>query len=112
MNLFNMFIEGVVTALLAVFVFYVIPRLYKSGKQKKKEHIENKKVYYGVFRMIGLFFLALMSGETLLMLLLGDKVEGSIALLLLLGATIVFMILYLWLYKRHYYKLINKQQEQ
>lgn len=109
MYYFNLFIEGFLTAVVCVIIFYAIPRWYKSGERKKKEHICSKRVYYGIFRMIGLYILALISSETVLLLLLGNsKIEGAIALLLVFAVSIPIMLLYLFLYRRHYYKLINK----
>lgn len=109
MNLFNLFIEGFITAIMVVVIFYVIPRSWKAGERKKKEHICSKKVYYGIFRMIGLYILALISSEMVLLVLLGNReIEGMIALLLLFVVSIPIMFLYLFLYRRHYRKLINK----
>ena len=59
--------------------------------------------------MIGLYLLALMSGEMVLMILLGESgIEGTIALLLTLGVSVPVMILYLHFYKKHYKKLIDE----
>lgn len=108
MDYFNLFIEGFLTAIACVIIFYAIPRWYKIGERKKKEHIHNKKVYYGIFRMIGLYILALISSEMVLLILLGNReIEGLIALSLVFVVSIPVMFLYLFLYRRHYYEMIN-----
>ena len=105
MSLFEKFISGVIVTLIIVGV----PKLYKKGEENKKECIKNKKVYYGIFRMIGLYLLALMSGEMVLLIFLGNSsIDGIIALLLTFVCSIPVMFFYLHLYKKHYKKLIEQ----
>ena len=105
MSLFEKFISGVIVTLIIVGV----PKIYKSGENKKREYIKNKKVYYGIFRMIGLYLLAVMSGEIVLMIFLGDSdIDGTIALLLTIISSIPVMMFYLHFYKKHYKKLIEE----
>lgn len=105
MNLLDKFITGAVATLIII----IVPKIYKKGEINKIEHIKKKKVYYGIFRMIGLYSLAIMTGEMILMILLGDSgIKGTIALLLTIIASIPVMILYLYFYKKHYKKLIEE----
>lgn len=105
MNLFEKFVSGAIVTLIIIGV----PKLYKKGEKNKIEHIKNKKIYYGVFRMIGLYLLAIMSGEMVLMLFLGNSgISGVRALLLTIICSVPVMILYLNFYKNHYKKLIEE----
>lgn len=105
MSLMEKFISGAIVALL----FIVVPKIYKKGEANKKEHIKNKKVYYGIFRMIGLYALAIMSGEMVLVILLGNSgIDGMIALAITVACSIPVMFLYLHLYRKHYQKLIDE----
>jgi len=105
MSLLEKFISGVIVTLIIVGV----PKIYKKGEINKKEHIKNKKVYYGIFRMIGLYALAIMSGEMVLMIFLGNSgIDGMLALFLTIICSVPVMILYLHFYKKHYKKLIEE----
>lgn len=101
------FISGAVIAA----IIAGTPMLYKLGKRKKAEAIQNGKVYYGLLgcRVLGLFILGVISAEMILMLILGDSIEGTKALLLMLLVSIPFTVLYLFLYKKSFEKKLRKQ---
>ena len=104
------FISGAVIAL----IFIGAPFLYKLGKTKKAESIQNGKVYYGLLRCrILLFFIAgIIISEMILMLLLGDSIEGYIALIIMFLCSLPFAALYIFLYKKHFEKkYLNKKQD-
>lgn len=105
-GLWEKFIGGAVIA----GVFCGTPFLYKLGKKKKEEAIQKGKVYYGLLgcRVLGLFILGVISSEMILMLILGDSVEGMTALLLMLLASIPFTVLYVYLYKKSFEKKLQK----
>ena len=96
------FISGAVIAAIVVGG----PKLYKLGKKKKAESIQNRKVYYGLLwcRVFALFLAGVVSSEMILMVLLGDSVEGVLALLLMLLCSLPFTVLYVYLYKRSFEK--------
>ena len=96
------FISGAVIAAIVVGT----PKLYKLGKQKKAEAIQNGKVYYGLLwcRVLALFIAGVISSEMILMVLLGDSVEGVAALLLMLLCSIPFTFLYVYLYRKSFEK--------
>ena len=102
MDLLDMFISGAVIAA----VFIGTPKLWKLGKQKQAETISSGKVYYGLlYYRVLLFYLAgVVSGEMILMVLLGNSIEGTIALLLTLISGIPFAILYAYLYRKSFIK--------
>lgn len=106
-SLLEKFISGVVIAAIVAGT----PILYKFGKKKKAEAIQSGKVYYGVLgcRVLGLFILGVISAEMILMLILGDSVEGTKALLLMLLAAIPFTVLYVFLYKKSFEKKLRTQ---
>ena len=68
---------------------------------------KNKNVATKVLKGIGALFLSIISSEMLLMIILGDSVEGSTALLLMFLVAIPFFVLYFWLFTRH-----SKKKEQ
>lgn len=96
------FISGAVIAAIVVGV----PKLYKIGKEKKAKSIQDGKVYYGLLwcRVLALFLAGVISAEMILMVLLGDSVEGMVALLLMLLCSLPFTVLYVYLYKRRFEK--------
>ena len=106
--MFEKFIVGAIVA----GVFSGSPFLYKLGKKKKAETIKQGKIYYGLLwcRVIGLFVLGIISSETVLMILLGDKVEGRVALLLMFVFSLPFTALYIYLYKKSFEKLLQKAE--
>jgi hypothetical protein len=96
------FISGAVVAAIVAGT----PKLYRLGKKKKAESIRAGKVYYGLLwcRVFALVLAGVMSSEMILMVLLGDSVEGAIALLLMLLCSLPFTALYVYLYKRSFEK--------
>ena len=60
-----------------------------------------------ILKVIGALILGIISSEMLLMIILGDSVEESTALLLMSLVTIPFFALYYWLFLRH-----GKKKEQ
>ena len=96
------FISGAVITAIVV----GIPKLYQLGKKKRAESIQNGKVYYGLlwYRVFALFLAGVMSSEMILMVLLGDSVEGAVALLLMLLCSLPFTAFYIYLYKRSFEK--------
>ena len=96
------FISGAIIAAVVV----GSPKLYKLGKKKKAEAIQNGKVYYGLlwYRVLALFLAGIVSSETILMVLLGDSVEGAVALLLMLLCSLPFTVLYVYLYRKIFEK--------
>ena len=76
----------------------------KSQEEKSKK---NKNIATNVLKGIGALFLGVISSEMLLMIFLGDSVEGSTALLLMFLVAIPFVVLYFWLFTRH-----SKKKEQ
>lgn len=109
MDLLDMFISGAVIAA----VFIGAPRLWKLGKQKQAETISNGKVYYGLlYCRILLFYLAgVVSGEMILMIILGNSVEGTVALLMTLISGIPFAALYTYLYRKNFIKKYLSQNK-
>ena len=106
-------LEKAILASVSTFIILISSYIYKSGKQKKEQYILNGKIYYGPFRMIGLYLLALMSGELILMaLLVNSNVDGNIALILVLICSVPIMILYLYFYRKHFKKLISKRNDE
>lgn len=94
------FIEGAVIAL----IFVGTPLLYKLGKKKKLEAIQKGKVYYGLLgcRVLGLFAVGFVCAEMVLMLILGDSIEGTQALLLVFLVAILVTVLLVFLYKKSF----------
>lgn len=109
MDLLDMFISGAVIAA----VFIGAPRLWKLGKQKQAETISNGKVYYGLlYCRILLFYLAgVVSGEMIFMILLGNSIEGTVALLMTLISGIPFAALYTYLYRKNFIKKYLSQNK-
>lgn len=108
--MFDKFITGAVIAL----IFIGTPFLYKLGKKKKAESIQKGKVYYGLFwcRILLFFIAGIISAEMILMLLLGDSIEGYIALIIMFLCSLPFAALYIFLYKKHFEKkYLNKEQD-
>lgn len=101
-NMLDLFISGAVIAAIVCGV----PLLWKLGKKKKAETISKGKVYYGlIYYRIFLFYLAgVVSAETILMIVLGNSVEGAIALILTLVFGVPFAILYTYLYRKSFIK--------
>lgn len=97
-------LEKFVVGAIVAFIVCVTPYLYKLGKEKKQESIKKGKVYYGLLgcRILGLFVLGTITAEMILMILLGDKIEGAIALLLLLVAGLVVTVIYVAIYTKSF----------
>ncbi|MBE6815301.1 MAG: hypothetical protein E7522_07640 [Ruminococcaceae bacterium] len=105
-------LEKFITGAIIAGIFGGSPLLYKLGKKKKSETIQQGKIYYGLlyYRIIGFFVLGIISSEIILMLLLGDKVEGMVALLLMFVFSLPFTALYIYLYKKSFEKLLQKAE--
>lgn len=74
---------------------------FKSIEQKQAERklmIEKHRKNSNMWKCIGLGFLSFISSELLLMILLGDNVEGNLALLLVFIIAIPFFALYYYLF--------------
>jgi len=74
---------------------------FKSMEQKqteRKQMIENHRKKSNIWKCIGIGFLSFISSEMLLMILLGDNIEGNLALLLVFIVTIPFFALYYCLF--------------
>lgn len=101
-NMLELFIRGAVIAAIVIGV----PKLWKLGKQKKAESISNGKVYYGLLycRVLAFYLAGVMCGEMILMVLLGNSVEGTIALLMTLISGVPFAVLFTHLYKKSFIK--------
>ena len=101
-NLIELFIRGAVIAAIVIGV----PKLWKLGKQKKAESISNGKVYYGLLycRVLAFYVLGVVCGEMILMMLLGNSIEGTIALLMTLVSGVPFAVLFTYLYKKSFIK--------
>lgn len=89
------------------------PLLYKLGKKKKAEAIQKGKVYYGVLgcRVFGLFVLGIISSEMVLMAILGDSIEGNIALVLMLFVSFIFTAVYVYVYVKCFKKKLMVYQD-
>lgn len=98
----ELLISGVVISA----VFVGVPLLWKLGKQKKAESISKGKVYYGLLycRLLALYLAGVMCGEMILVLLIGDSIEGMSALLLTLILGVPFALLFTYLYKKSFVK--------
>lgn len=101
-NYIELFIRGAVIAA----IFIGVPKLWKLGKKKKAESIANGKVYYGLLycRILAFYLAGVMCGEMILMVLLGNSVEGTIALLMTLISGVPFAVLFTHLYKKNFIK--------
>ena len=77
-----------------------------SKNQAEKAH-KRKNIGINVLKGIGALFLSIISSEMLLMVIVGDSVEGSAALLLMFLVAIPFFVLYFWLFTRR-----SKKKEQ
>ena len=74
---------------------------FKSDAQKKEEQDrrdENKSTITKILKILGCFALGILSSELLLMIILGDSIEGGTAILLLLIVAIPISLLYYYLF--------------
>ena len=94
------------------FIINAISLLWESGKKKKAEAINNGKVYYGlIYYRILLFCLAgVVSAEMILMILLGNSVEGTGALILTVVCGIPFSALYTYIYRQAFIRKYSKNK--
>lgn len=101
-NMLELFIRGAVIGTIAVGV----PALLKLGKKKKTESIDNGKVYYGLLynRILAFYLAGILCGDVVLMVLLGNSIEGIIAFLMVLISGVPFAILFTHLYKKNFIK--------
>ena len=101
-NIIDAFIMGAVPAA----IIAGVPMLYKLGKQKKIESINNGKVYYGLlyYRIFVFYLVGVMCGEMILLMILGNSIKGIVALLLTLLCGVPFAILFFNLYKNSFIK--------
>ena len=98
----ELFIRGAVIAA----IFIGAPKLWQLGKQKKAEAIGGGMVYYGLLgcRVLLLYVAGVVSAESILLVLLGDSVQGAIALAMTLVGGLPFAALYAYLYRRRFIK--------
>lgn len=98
----DLFIRGIILAAIVISV----PMLWKLGKQKKAASIAKGAVYYGLLgcRVFLLYVAGVVSAEMILMVLLGDSVQGTIALIMTLVGGLPFAALYTYLYRRSFIK--------
>lgn len=103
------FVIGALTSLIVLGT----PFLYKLGKRKKAEAIQKGKIYYGLLgcRVLGLFVLGIISSEMVLMAILGDSIEGNIALVLMLFVSFVFTAVYIYVYIKYFKKKLIMYQD-
>lgn len=101
-NMLDLFISG---AAIAAFVCGT-PLLWKLGKKKKTEIISKEKVYYGLiyYRIFLLYLAGVVSAEMILAIVLGNSMEGTVALILTLICGVPFAILYTYLYRKGFIK--------
>ncbi len=71
-----------------------------SEEQIKKSQ-KRKKIISKIFKGIGAFLLGVISSDVILLIILGDLVEGTPALLLMLLVTLPFFAFYYRLFTRH-----------
>ncbi len=90
-------------------LYYWINRSILTDKDKEdevptKDQIQKgqkrKNVVSKILKGIGAFILGIISSEMILMIILGDSVEGTTALLLMFLVSIPFFALYFWLFTR------------
>lgn len=73
-----------------------VPSKSQIEKSKKRKNVWMKSL-----KGVGAFILGIISSEMLLMIILGDSVEGTTALLLMFLVAIPFFVLYFWLFTRN-----------
>lgn len=102
MSLLDKFIGGVVIAA----IFIGTPKLLRLGARKKAKAISNGKVYYGLlcYRVLLFYLAGVVSAEAILMVLLGNSIEGTIALLMTAISGIPFAVIYTLLYRNSFIK--------
>lgn len=90
-------------------LYYWINRSILTDKDKEdevptKDQVQKgqkrKNVVSKILKGIGAFVLGIISSEMILMIILGDSVEGTTALLLMFLVSIPFFALYFWLFTR------------
>ena len=99
-------LDYLIGSIVGVAIFCGAPVLWKLGKKKKEETINRGKVYYGfLYYKIFLFYLAgIVSAETILMVVLGNSVKDTTALILTLACGVPFAVLYTYLYRKSFIK--------
>lgn len=74
----------------------------ESNEYPSKEIIEKskkrKKSMVNIMKVVGALILGIISSDILLMIILGDSVEGATALLVMCLVAIPFFVLYFWLF--------------
>ena len=97
-------------------LYYWINRSILTDKNAQDEPIsksqaektqKRKNTGINILKGIGALLLSIISSEMLLMVIVGDSVEGSTALLLMFLVAIPFFVLYFWLFTRR-----SKKKEQ
>lgn len=90
-------------------LYYWINRSILTDKNTQDEPIsksqaektqKRKNTGINILKGIGALLLSIISSEMLLMVIVGDSVEGSTALLLMFLVAIPFFVLYFWLFTR------------
>ena len=97
-------------------LYYWINRSILTDKNAQDEPIsksqaektqKRKNTGINVLKGIGALLLSIISSEMLLLVIVGDSVDGSVALLLMFLVSIPFFVLYFWLFTRR-----SKKKEQ
>lgn len=97
-------------------LYYWINRSILTDKDKEdevptKDQIQKgqkrKNVVSKILKGIGAFILGIISSEMILMIFLGDSVEGTTALLLMFLVSIPFFALYFWLFTHRDKKTVD-----
>lgn len=73
---------------------------YTPTEDQIQKSKKRKNIAFKILKGIGAFVLGIISSEMLLMIILGDSIEGTTALLLTFLVTIPFFALYFWLFTR------------
>lgn len=91
-------------------LYYWVNRLILTDKNAQDEPLSKsqaekalkiKNIGINILKGIGALFLSIISSEMLLMVLVGDSIRGSTALILMLFVALLFFVLYFGLFTRH-----------
>ena len=105
-------LERVITATIVSLIITGVPALYNLCKKNKIKKDAEGKVYFGVFRIILLYIVSIISSEGLLFLIFGtETIEGIEALLLTLICSIPFMYIYVLISKKIQERKLNKDKK-
>ena len=106
-------LEKFIVGTLAALIVAGTPKLYRLGKRKKAEAVVLGKVYYGLLgcRIIGLVLAGFMTAEMLVALLLQDVIEVTAGAVIIVGATVLVSMLYIWFYKKRFTEKYLSREE-